>query len=149
MTRALAVRWPGAHERHIASGRAARKPRKRLADRGLGVIGRRDRGDDGERVGVQRRRDLGGPADVLAPDGHRLGGAQPEQVVGRAADQGPAAQTVVVELAVAGQAADDRHGHAAELALDEIAGRGDLVGDRDLGDLEDVAVDVGVARAGR
>ena len=135
MTSALAVRWPGAHERHIASGRAARKPRNACRSAASAVASGCSAVIDLDRVGVQRRGDLGRPADVLAADRDRLGGAEPEQVLVRAADQGAAAEPVVVELAVAREAAHDRDRNAAELALHQIAGRGDLVGDRDLGDL--------------
>ena len=44
-------------------------------------------------------------------------------------------EPVVGQLAVDGEAAHDRDRDAAELALDQIGGGGDLVGDRDLGDL--------------
>ena len=123
----------------MASGRAARKPRNACW---TGAPDRRRRpGDDTHRVGVQRRRHLGRPADVLAADRHRLGRAQPEQVVSGAADQRPAAQTVVDELAVAAPSrARPPPATPPSLPFTRSAGGSDLVGDRDLGHLEDVAV---------
>ncbi len=116
---------------------------------GFDVRARHHRGHDLHGVGVQWRCDIGGPADVLAADGHRLDRAEAEQIVLRAADQRAAAQAVVVELAVACEAAHDRDRDAAELALHQIARGGELVRDRDLRDVEDVAVHVAAtARVG-
>ena len=61
-----------------------------------------------------------------------------------------AAEPVVGQLAVARQPPDDRDRDPGELALDQVTGGGEFVGDGDLGDLEDVAVGVGApARIGQ
>ena len=65
-------------------------------------------------------------------------GAQPEQVLVAGAQQGAGVGSVVLQR----QAAHDRDRNVGQLALDEVGRGGDLVGDRDLGDDELVAVPV-------
>lgn len=75
---------------------------------------------------------------------HRLGRAQAEHVVARAADQRAGALGVVGGRRVR-QAADHRHGEPRGLALDQVAGGGQLVGRGDDRGGERVAVRVGAA----
>ena len=72
----------------------------------------------------------------------RLVGAQPEQIVGQRADQIRRGAAVVA----ASQPAQHRYRHSSQLALDQVGGRGDLVGDGDLGGHQLVAVPVDSAQ---
>ena len=135
MTSALAVRWPGAHERHIASGRAARKPRKPCCT-----------ADSTSAPGFIAETTCtasacsGGGTSVAQPTSSRptaIASAVPRRNRSSCAPRisVPAAEPVVVEFAVAREAAHDRDRDAAELALHQIARGRELVRDRDLGDV--------------
>lgn len=65
-----------------------------------------------------------------------LVGAEPEQVV-RSGTQQVARRTAVIEQ---GQAAHHRDRYIGQLALDQVGGSRDFVGDGDLGDLKFVTV---------
>ena len=84
----------------MASGRAARKPRKLCLSAASWSLAGANAATTSTASPCRAGATSVGPADVLTPDSHRLGGAEPEQVVLRAADQRTAAQSVVVELAV-------------------------------------------------
>ena len=69
-------------------------------------------------------------------------GAQPEQIFGAGSQQLPRRRTVVGH----GEPAHHGHRHRGQFALDQIGGRRDLVGHRDLGDHQLVAVPVDSTR---
>ena len=113
---------------------------------GRGVV-RRGRGDRGG-YGAQHRRFVDrlvgeGPDGASQPDRRlpRLGGAQGEPVQLRRPHQGLRPPAVVVER----EAANDGDRDAPALALDQLGGGRELVGDGDLGDLEDLPVRVRAA----
>ncbi|MCO5606194.1 hypothetical protein L7F22_060381 [Adiantum nelumboides] len=87
----------------------------------------------GEVAGAATQQDR-----LAAPAGDRLLGAQPEQVLGDRPDQVTGGRAVVGQ----GRAAQHRDRQPAELALHQVRGRGDLVGDGDLGDEQVVALAV-------
>ena len=95
-----------------------------LVGRGLGQLA-----EHGGRVGVQGGRRLRRRLRVGPAQRDRLGRPETEQVGVGAADQLARAGAVVGRPAVP---AHDRHGHAGQLALHQIAGRGQLVGHRHL-----------------
>ena len=113
------------------------------------------RGRRGERLGdggldqVRRHRLVGEPAHrparqlgLPAARVEGFGGAEPEQVLLAGSQQLPRRRAVVGD----GQPAHHGHRHRGQFALDQIGRRGDLVGHRDLGDHQLVAVLVDGAR---
>ncbi len=99
--------------------------------------GRGQRGFDraGDGGGIDRLR--GERADG-APGGQHVGRAEPEHVLARLPDQRPGTGAVVVGDQ-GGEPAHDRDRYLQRLALDQVPGGGDLVGDRGHGDLKGVA----------
>ena len=87
---------------------------------------------------------LGGERADRAPGGQHVGRAEPEHVLARRPDQRPRAGPVFVGDQ-RGQPAHERDGHLPRLALDQVAGGRDLVGDRGDGDVEGVAPRVRLA----
>ncbi len=101
------------------------------------------RGGDGpaHRGGVGR---LGGEIPHGPALRQHVRRAEPEHVLGRRPDQRRRARAVRAGDQP-GQAAHDRGGHLAGLALDQVAGRGDLVGHGGDRDLQRAAEGVGLA----
>ena len=108
------------------------------------------------RRGGQRRGDrppYGGGVDrlpvnartVRAGTAARRRDAEPEHVLGRRHAPAPRAPGPSASVTRPAQPAHDRDRHLPRLALDQVAGGGDLVGDRGDRDLEGVAVRVRLA----
>ena len=70
-----------------------------------------------------------------------LGGAQPKQIVGAGPHELPR-RGIGIRHDAGGQPAHDGHRYRGQLALDQIGRRGDLVGNRHLGDQQLVAVPI-------
>ncbi|CFS32244.1 Uncharacterised protein [Mycobacterium tuberculosis] len=100
-----------------------------LGDRSLDEVAR-------HRIGA---KPANGPAQqlgLLATQLERFGGPEPEQVVGARPQQLPGCRAVVGHA----EPTHHRHRRRGQFAFDQVGGRGDLVGDCDLGDHQLIAV---------